>query len=52
MKDKKQNDPKLILLYRCEKYFYKYLLTYGKIYIDRFFSTSARLKRLIKNEII
>jgi hypothetical protein len=47
MKAKTQKEKALILLIRAERYFYKYLLTHDKVYIDRFFSTTKRLKRLI-----
>jgi hypothetical protein len=33
---------------RLEKYFYKYLLTHNKVYIDRFFLTAKKLKRSIE----
>jgi len=51
----KKTDPKthlLILVHRCEKYFYKYLLARDKVYIDRFFSTSKRAKRFIERNFV
>jgi len=33
---------------KLEKYFYKYLLSHNKVYIDRFFLTSKRLKKFIQ----
>lgn len=38
----------LKLLNKCEKYFYKYLLTHDKAYIDHFFTHTKKIKRLIK----
>lgn len=42
---KKEDLEKLIT--RCEKYFYKYLLTHDKNYIDKFFKTTKQLKRKV-----
>jgi len=37
-----------VLLRRCEKYFYRYLLTQEKTYIDKFFKTTKQIKRNLK----
>ncbi len=36
------------LITRCERYFYKYLLTQDKDYIEKLFKTTKQLKRALK----
>jgi len=43
MKGKTDKQKALLLLRRSEKYFYRYLITRDKVYIDRFFVTTKRL---------
>jgi len=43
-----KNEAKIqVTILKLEKYFYKYLLSNNKVYIDRFFETSKRLKKLV-----
>jgi len=44
----KEKEKLLRLVNRSENYFYKYLLTNNKDYIDKFFTNMTRVKRLIK----
>jgi len=37
------------LVKRSEKYFYWYLLSKNKNYIDKFFSTTKKVKKLLNN---
>jgi len=46
--DDKTEEKLVVEALRLEKYFYKYLLTHNKVYIDRFFLTSKRLKKYIE----
>jgi len=46
----KEDKTKLIILIkRLEKYFYWYLISKDKNYIDKFFSMSKKVIRIIKN---
>lgn len=47
MKGEMQAKKAILLLRRAEKYFYKYLLTHDKAYIDKFFSTVKKAKRIL-----
>jgi len=49
MKEDKQKEKIKTLIKRSEKYFYWYLLSHDKKYIDRFFKTTKKLKRFIKH---
>ena len=43
-----QKEKAVKLLSKCERYFYRYLVIRDKAYIDRFFSSTKKLRRLIE----
>jgi hypothetical protein len=47
MIEDKQKEKIQILLKRVNKYFYWYLLSHNKNYIEKFFSTTKKIKKLI-----
>jgi len=48
MKKQDEKEQVLKLLRMSEKYFYRYLITHDKAYIDRFFHKTKQLKKLIE----
>lgn len=41
-----QHEKALLLVRRAERYFYKYLPTYDKAYIDRFFAATKKFEEV------
>jgi len=48
MKTEQEVEKMLHILQKCEKYFYWYLLKHDKIYIERFFLHTKKLKRIVQ----